>query len=99
MFSLLLKDLISDFYLEHYGNQPYPARFTAMVQQLHGDILALVKNNGEYSEQTESSKAVCWHQHFFSILFYAMLTYAFQDCDDGFPNRYRFDGKFFNLRR
>ena len=29
----------------------------------------------------------------------AMLTDAFQDCDDGFPIRYRLDGKLFNLRR
>ena len=32
-------------------------------------------------------------------MFSAMLTDAFQDCDDGFPIRYRFDGKLFNLRR
>ena len=35
----------------------------------------------------------------FSMMFSAMLTDAFQDCDDGFPIRYRFDGKLFNLRR
>ena len=29
----------------------------------------------------------------------AMLMDAFQDSDTGFPNRYRFDGKIFNLRR
>ena len=28
-----------------------------------------------------------------------MLTDAFQDCDAGFPIRYRFDGKLFNLRK
>ena len=28
-----------------------------------------------------------------------MLTDAVQDCDEGFPIRYRFDGKLFNLRR
>ena len=34
----------------------------------------------------------------FSMMFSAMLTDAFQDCDDGFPIRYRFDGMLFNLR-
>ena len=29
----------------------------------------------------------------------AMLKDAFQDSDTGFPIRYRFDGKIFNLRR
>ena len=33
------------------------------------------------------------------MMFSAMLTDAFQDCDAGFPVRYRFDGKLFNLRR
>ena len=35
----------------------------------------------------------------FSMMFSAMLTDAFQDCDAGFPIRYRFDGKLLNLRR
>ena len=33
------------------------------------------------------------------MTFSAMLTDAFQDCDNGIPMRYRFDGKLFNLRR
>ena len=33
------------------------------------------------------------------MMFSAMLTYAFQDVDAGFPIRYRFDGKLLNLRR
>ena len=35
----------------------------------------------------------------FSMMFSAMLTYAFQYVDAGFPIRYRFDGKLLNLRR
>ena len=31
----------------------------------------------------------------FSVMFAAMLTDAVQDCDAGFPNRYRFDCKLF----
>ena len=33
------------------------------------------------------------------MMFSAMLTDAFQDCDAGFPIRYRFDNTLFNLRR
>ena len=35
----------------------------------------------------------------FSLMFSAFPTDAFQDCDAGFPIRYRFDEKLFNLRR
>ena len=35
----------------------------------------------------------------FSMMFSAMLTDAFQDCDKGIPIRYRVDGKLFSLRR
>ena len=35
----------------------------------------------------------------FSMMFSAMLTYAFQDGDNGIPIRYHFDGKLSNLRR
>ena len=35
----------------------------------------------------------------FSMMFSVMLTDAFQERDAGFPIRYRFDGKLFNLRR
>ena len=33
------------------------------------------------------------------MMFSAMLMYAFQDSDTGFPMRYRFDGNIFNFRR
>ena len=33
------------------------------------------------------------------MMFFAMLTAASQDGDNGIPIRYRFDGKLFNLRR
>ena len=33
------------------------------------------------------------------MMFSAMLTDAFQDYDDDFPIRFRFDGKLFNVRR
>ena len=34
----------------------------------------------------------------FSMMFAAMLTDSFKDCDAGFPIRYRFVVKLFNLR-
>ena len=37
--------------------------------------------------------------NFFSMMFSAMLTDAFQDGENGIPIRYRFDRKLFNLRR
>ena len=33
------------------------------------------------------------------MMFSAMLTDAFQDCEAGFHIKYRFDGKLFNLKR
>ena len=35
----------------------------------------------------------------FNMMFSAVLANAFQDCDAGFPIKYRFDGKLFYLRR
>ena len=64
-----------------------------MVRQVNDGMLARVQNDGEYSDSfsvTNGVKQDC-------VLFSAMLTDAFQDCDDGFPIRYRFDGKLFNL--
>ena len=46
---------------------------------------------------TESNKQIA--PTLFSMMFSAMLTDAFQDVDDSFPIRYRFDGKLLNLRR
>ena len=33
------------------------------------------------------------------MMLYVMYTVAIQDCDAGFPIRYRFDDKLFNIRR
>ena len=45
--------------------------------------------------------AVLWQQHcsVFRLMFSAMLTDAFKECDAGFPIRHRFDCKLFNLIR
>ena len=80
-----------------------PPRFIAMVPQFHDGMQARVQNDGEYSELfpvTNGVKQACvMASTLFSMMFSAMLTYAFQGVDAGFPIRYRFDGKLLNLRR
>ena len=66
-------------------------------------MLARVQNDGEYSEPFPVTNGVnqgcVLAPTLFSMMSSATLTYAFQDCDAGFPIRYRFGGKLFNLRR
>ena len=80
-----------------------PAKFIAMVRQFHDGMLARVQNDGEFSDPftaTNGVKQGCvLASTLFSMMFSAMLTDAFQDCDNGIPIRYRFDGKLFNLRK
>ena len=80
-----------------------PAKFIAMVRQLHDGMTARVQNDGEGSDPfpvTNGVKQGCvLASTLFSMMFSAMLTDAFQDGDNGIPIRYRFDGKLFNLRR
>ena len=64
---------------------------------------ARVQNDGEYSvpfQVTNKVKPGCiMVSTLFSMMFSVILTDAFQDSDDGFPIRYRFDGKLFNPMR
>ena len=80
-----------------------PTKSIAMVRQFHDGMLARVQNDGEFSDPfpvTNGFNQGCvLAPTLFSIMFSAMLTAAFQDGDNGIPIRYRFDGKFFNLRR
>ena len=80
-----------------------PPRYIAMVRQFHDGMQARIQNDGEYSDPfpvTNGVKQGCVvAPTFFSMMFSAMLTDAFQDVDAGFPIRYRFDGKLLNLRR
>ena len=75
-----------------------------MVRQFHDGMQARVENDGEYSEPfpvTNGVKQGCvMAPTLFSMMFSAMFTDAFQDCDAGFLIiRYRFDGKLFSLRK
>ena len=62
-----------------------------------------MQNYGEYSEPfqvTNGVKQGCViATTLFSMMFFAMLTDAFQDVNAGFSIKYRFDGKLLNLRR
>ena len=80
-----------------------PVKFIAMVRQFHDSMLARVQNNGEFSYPfpvTNGVKQGCvLASMLFSMMFSAMLTYAFQDDKNGIPIRDRFAGKFLNLRK
>ena len=80
-----------------------PPRFIAIVRHFHDDMQARVQNDEDYSEpfpMTNGVKQGCVVvPTLFSMLFSAMLTDAFQECDAGFPIRYRFDVNLFNLRK
>ena len=80
-----------------------PTKFVAMVRQFHDGMLARVQYDGEFSDPFPVANGVkqgyVLAPTLFSMMFYAMLTAAFQDGDNGIPIRYHFDGKLFNLRR
>ena len=79
-----------------------PQSTIAKVQQFHDCKHDTCADDGEYSEPfpVKNVKLGCvLAPTLFSIMFSAMLTDAFQDCNAGFPIRYRFHGKLFNLRR
>ena len=75
-----------------------PAKFIAMVLQLHDGMLARVQNDGEFSDPfhvTNEVKQCCeLASTLFSMMFSAMLTEAFQDGDNGIPIRIALMGNF-----
>ena len=66
-----------------------PPRYIVMVRQFHDGMHARVQNDGEYSEPfpvTNGVKQGCvTAPTLFRMMFFAMLTDAFQDVDAGFP--------------
>ena len=79
-----------------------PSRFIAIMRQFLDGMQARVQNNGEFSEPFEVTNGVkqgcVMAPTLFSMMFSAMLMDAFHDSDTGFPIKYHFDGKIFNLR-
>ena len=57
------------------------------------DVLWTVPLANEVKQDCEMAATL------FIMMFSAMFTDAFQECADGFPSRYRFDYKLFNLKR
>ena len=99
---LLLKDLNFLFLFGKKWQNMALHPSIAIVQQFQDGMQVHVQNAGNYSEPfpvTNWVKQGCvMVLKLFSMMFSAMLTDAIQDCDAGFPIKYRFNGKLFNLR-
>ena len=73
-----------------------PPRFIVVVRQFQNGIHVRFEN---FPVTNGVTQCYVMAPTLFSMMFSVMLTDAFQDCDAGFPIKYRFDGKLFNLRR
>ena len=80
-----------------------PKQVITVLQQFHDGMMVLVLDDGDTSEPfpvTIVVKQGCvLAPALFSMVFAAMLTYAFQNYEDGIPLRYRTNGRIFNSRR
>ncbi len=80
-----------------------PSTFITIVRQFHDGMMARVLDDGEPSDAfpvTNRVKQGCFlAPTLFSLMFSAMLSDAFRDCDPGLDIRYQCDGKLFNPRR
>ena len=80
-----------------------PSTFIAIVRQFYDGMMARVLDDAEPSEAfpvTNGVKQGCvLAQTLFSMMFSAMLTDAFRDCEPGINIKFRTDGKLFNPRR
>ena len=78
------------------------ANFIAVVRQFHNGMLARFKIMTSFLIHSLWQMEVQYYvlaPTLFSIMFSAVLTYAFLDDDNGIHIRYHFDGKPFNLRK
>ena len=80
-----------------------PPKFTNMVRQFHDGMLARVRDDNETSDAFEVTNGVkqgcVLAPTLFSLVFTAMLSYAYSTADDDLLLRTRTDGGAFNLRR
>ncbi|CAJ0940211.1 unnamed protein product [Ranitomeya imitator] len=79
------------------------SKFISVIRQFHDGMMVKVLNDGDVSEAfpvTNGVKQGCvLAPTLFSMLFSAMLSDAFNNCEDGIQVRYRTDGKLFNPKR
>ena len=70
--------------------------------QFHDDIQARIQNYGEFPEPflvTNGVRVECFTATaLYNMMVSVMIMDAFRDRETGFPIRYHFNGKLFNLR-
>ncbi|XP_071849182.1 uncharacterized protein [Apostichopus japonicus] len=80
-----------------------PDKFIFMIRQFHYGMMGRVMDDGALSDPFPVTNGVkqghVLAPTLFSIVFSAMLMYAFRDLKTGIYIRFRTDGKLFNLRR
>ena len=86
--------------MENFG---CPSTFIAIVRQFHDGMMARVLDDAEPSEAFPVTNGVkqgsVLAPTLFSMMFSAMLTDAFRDCEPDINIKFRTDGKLFNPRR
>ena len=79
-----------------------PSKFITMVRQFHDSMMVSLMDNGEESAPFLVTNGVkqgyVLAKTLFSMFFSAMLTDAFETCNERMGLRYRSDGGIFNLR-
>ncbi len=79
-----------------------PSKFITIVRQLHDGLAVKVLDDGDESEAFPVTNGVkegrVLAPTLFGMVFPAMLTDAFRDCQDGLRIRYRADDGLFNPR-
>lgn len=80
-----------------------PPKFVQIIKSFHDGMMARIVENGEVSDPfpvTNGVKQGCvLAPTLFSLMFATMLFTALSKTDAGITLRYRFDGRFFDLRR
>ena len=81
--------------------QPHPRflKWNKTYDTVSRDVLRKIKATFGFPPRFKAQQGCVMAQTLFSMMFSAMLTDVFQDCDTDFSIRYRFDAKLFDLRR
>ena len=80
-----------------------PPKFVRIIQSFHDGMMARIVENGDVSDPFPVSNGVkqgcVLAPTLFSLMFATMLFCALSKTDAGITIRYRYDGRFFDLRR